>query len=165
MNLRGEKFSCSTEAFFGAALRQLRLAHGLSQSELGRRLGVSLQQVQKYESGANRMAASTILRAAEILGVEVAALFAGATAAVARSARASKARGKSFLVIPLLLAPRAKARETELIEVARNYQAIKSASERVLVRKLLKRLSADPQGAGKGVAMTDIGEGKACNVR
>lgn len=131
-------------------MRQLRQACGLNQTELGRRLGVSLQQVQKYESGANRMAASTILRAAEILGVDVAALFAGATAAVARSPRASKARGKSFLVIPLLPAARSKARETELIEVAKNYQAIKSASERVLVRKLLRRLSADAQGAGRG---------------
>lgn len=138
------------EESLGAALRQLRQACGLNQSELGRRLGVSLQQVQKYESGANRMAASTVLRAAEILGVDVAALFAGATAAVARSARGSKARGKSFLVIPLLSAARSKARETELIEVARTYQAIKSASERVLFRKLLKRLSADPQGAGRG---------------
>lgn len=131
-------------------MRQLRQSRQLTQTEVGRRLGVSLQQVQKYESGANRMAASTILRAAEILGVDVAALFAGATAAVARSPHASKARGKSFLVVSLLSTVRSKARETELIEVARNYQAIKSASERVLVRKLLKRLSADPQGAGRG---------------
>lgn len=124
----------------------------MNQTELGRRLGVSLQQIQKYESGANRMAASTVFQAAEILGVEVAALFAGATTSATRSSRATKKQSKPFLVIPLLSGahPTTAAREAELIEVAKNYQAINSASERALVRKLMKRLSLDPQRAGRG---------------
>jgi transcriptional regulator with XRE-family HTH domain len=55
----------------GARLRTRRRQLGLSQSDLAERLGVSFQQVQKYERGANRVAASTLLAAAEALGVTV----------------------------------------------------------------------------------------------
>ena len=42
----------------GARVRQARVAAGLSQSELGAHLGISFQQVQKYEKGKNRVAVS-----------------------------------------------------------------------------------------------------------
>jgi len=60
-----------TELFIGARLRTRRRQLGLSQSELAERLGVSFQQVQKYERGANRVAASTLLIAAQALNVGV----------------------------------------------------------------------------------------------
>ena len=44
---------------------------GLSQSELAEKLGVSFQQVQKYERGANRVAASTLVAAADALAVSI----------------------------------------------------------------------------------------------
>ena len=55
----------------GARLRTRRRQLGLSQSDLSERLGVSFQQVQKYERGANRVAASTLLAAAQALNVSV----------------------------------------------------------------------------------------------
>lgn len=55
----------------GARLRTRRRQLGLSQSELAERLGVSFQQVQKYERGANRVAASTLLAAAQGLNVSI----------------------------------------------------------------------------------------------
>jgi transcriptional regulator with XRE-family HTH domain len=60
-----------TELFIGARLRTRRRQLGLSQSDLAERLGVSFQQVQKYERGANRVAASTLLVAAGVLGTSV----------------------------------------------------------------------------------------------
>lgn len=51
----------------GARLRARRRELGLSQSDLARKLGVSFQQVQKYESGANRISASTLIAAARAL--------------------------------------------------------------------------------------------------
>ncbi|CAN5889563.1 hypothetical protein BH11PSE1_BH11PSE1_10590 [soil metagenome] len=51
----------------GMRLRLRRKAIGVSQSVLADRLGVSFQQVQKYERGANRISASTLIRAAEAL--------------------------------------------------------------------------------------------------
>ena len=60
-----------TELFIGARLRTRRRQLGLSQSDLAERLGVSFQQVQKYERGANRVAASTLLVAARVLETSV----------------------------------------------------------------------------------------------
>jgi transcriptional regulator with XRE-family HTH domain len=59
------------EQAIGARMRARRRQLGLSQSELAEKLGVSFQQVQKYERGANRVAASTLVTAAEALGVTV----------------------------------------------------------------------------------------------
>ena len=59
------------ELAIGARIRTRRRQLGLSQSDLAGRLGVSFQQVQKYERGANRVAASTLLAAAQALGVTI----------------------------------------------------------------------------------------------
>ncbi|HEY3947619.1 helix-turn-helix transcriptional regulator [Phenylobacterium sp.] len=64
--------SVQTELFIGARLRTRRRQLGLSQSDLAERLGVSFQQVQKYERGANRVAASTLLVAAQVLNTSIA---------------------------------------------------------------------------------------------
>jgi len=53
----------------GSLIRSLRSAHKLSQTELGDRIGVSFQQVQKYERGANRVSASTLVLIANAFGV------------------------------------------------------------------------------------------------
>lgn len=52
----------------GARLRALRMRAGMTQQELGRAIGVTFQQIQKYETGANRMAVSTLLRICDALG-------------------------------------------------------------------------------------------------
>src|ERR1700712_5176962 len=53
----------------GQRIRARRLWLGLSQSELGAALGLSFQQVQKYERGANRVSAAVLVRIAERLAV------------------------------------------------------------------------------------------------
>lgn len=47
----------------------------MTQAELGRSLGVTFQQIQKYERGFNRLSASTLWKAAEILGISCGTLF------------------------------------------------------------------------------------------
>ncbi|WP_135505142.1 helix-turn-helix domain-containing protein [Roseovarius aestuariivivens] len=59
----------------GARIRTFRKALGLSQKDLAERIGVTFQQVQKYESGTNRIAASRLWRIADTLGVSVVRLF------------------------------------------------------------------------------------------
>lgn len=49
---------------------------GLNQKRLGQAIGVTFQQVQKYENGTNRVAASTLCRVAEALTCDVADFFA-----------------------------------------------------------------------------------------
>ncbi len=63
------------EAAFGARLRAARIAARMSQTKLGEALGVSFQQVQKYENGKDRVAASTLQAIAAALGVHPGAFF------------------------------------------------------------------------------------------
>ncbi len=60
------------ELSMGARMRTRRRQLGLSQSDLADQLGVSFQQVQKYERGANRVAASTLVAASHALSTTVA---------------------------------------------------------------------------------------------
>lgn len=52
-----------------------RMLVGLSQEKLGERLGLTFQQVQKYEKGSNRVSASRLYQMAQILGVPVQFFF------------------------------------------------------------------------------------------
>jgi len=63
------------DALVGRNVRTFRLEKGLSQAELGKHLGVTLQQIQKYETGLNRVGASRLTQIAEALGVPLATLF------------------------------------------------------------------------------------------
>jgi transcriptional regulator with XRE-family HTH domain len=59
----------------GAVLRAQRALRGLTQKQLGGGIGCTHQQVQKYEDGRNRMAASTLYRSACVLQMPVTAFF------------------------------------------------------------------------------------------
>ncbi|MEM6259411.1 MAG: helix-turn-helix transcriptional regulator [Planctomycetota bacterium] len=53
----------------GQNLRAIRRMNRLTQTELGRAVGVTFQQIQKYERGTNRLPASRLVQLAELLGV------------------------------------------------------------------------------------------------
>jgi len=61
----------------GERLRGLRQDTGLSQAELGAAIGVSFQQIQKYEAGKNRVAVSTLVALADHLGISPAQFLKG----------------------------------------------------------------------------------------
>lgn len=64
----------------GARLRLRRMQLGLSQSTLGEKIGVTFQQVQKYERGNNRIGASRLWAISEVLSVPVEWFFEGLVA-------------------------------------------------------------------------------------
>jgi len=64
-----------TDAYVGQRLRELRGSAGLSQEELAKAVGVTFQQVQKYESGGNRIAAGRLFQFSVALGVPVSTFF------------------------------------------------------------------------------------------
>ncbi len=64
----------------GARVRMRRVLVGLSQEKLGDALGITFQQIQKYEKGTNRIGASRLQEASKILGVPVNFFFEGAQA-------------------------------------------------------------------------------------
>ena len=77
----------------GEAIRVHRLIAGMSQSDLGRRLGVSFQQIQKYEKGQNRVGAGRLSQIARIFDIPIGALFgANANTSAGRSRAAAPAR-------------------------------------------------------------------------
>ncbi len=61
----------------GMRLRLLRLNHKMSQTELGDKVGVTFQQIQKYERGANRIGASRLWKLCEIFEAEPNFFFDG----------------------------------------------------------------------------------------
>ncbi len=66
-----------TDVHIGRKVRERRVALGWSQSDLADRLGISFQQVQKYESGANRISGSRIWDIANVLQTPVSTFFEG----------------------------------------------------------------------------------------
>lgn len=64
----------ATDAAIGRRIAARRKAAGISQSELGDALGVTFQQIQKYEKGINRVAASSLIVLARKLGTTAYAL-------------------------------------------------------------------------------------------
>lgn len=73
----GSKRPGPIDAVVGRTIRALRLSKGISQSTLGRRLGVSFQQIQKYENGTNRIGAGRLAQIAVAFDVPVEALLQG----------------------------------------------------------------------------------------
>jgi transcriptional regulator with XRE-family HTH domain len=73
----GSKRAGPIDAVVGRTIRVLRLSKGISQGALGRRLGVSFQQVQKYENGTNRVGSGRLFQIAAILGLHVSTFFKG----------------------------------------------------------------------------------------
>ncbi|NJL08628.1 MAG: helix-turn-helix transcriptional regulator [Methylacidiphilales bacterium] len=62
----------------GARVRMRRMMVGMSQERLGDSLGITFQQVQKYEKGTNRVGASRLQQISKTLGVPVSFFFEGA---------------------------------------------------------------------------------------
>lgn len=71
----GPRSPNSIDRLVGQNLRRLRLDAGLTLQEVAARIGLSHQQLQKYETGANRLSAGLLPGVAEALGTDVAGLF------------------------------------------------------------------------------------------
>jgi transcriptional regulator with XRE-family HTH domain len=63
------------DAYIGARMRERRLALSISQNQLGKDLGVSFQQIQKYESGQNRVSAARLFDICKALNVSLSSMF------------------------------------------------------------------------------------------
>src|SRR6201986_4924191 len=72
---RPEAVADPVDVAVGARIRLLRKVRGLSQQALAEAAGVTFQQIQKYERGANRVSASMLSRIAAALDTPVAEMF------------------------------------------------------------------------------------------
>jgi len=72
-------------------IRSRRRAKEMSQDHLGQQLGVSFQQIQKYEKGTNRLSAARLYEICQVFGVPIASMFED----IPRSASTSKKNGST----------------------------------------------------------------------
>ena len=63
------------DEYVARQIRAYRKQLGLSQADLAEKLGISFQQIQKYEKGANRVSAGRLFKLAKLFGIPIAALY------------------------------------------------------------------------------------------
>jgi len=95
------KASNAIDAHVGSRVRMRRMMLGMSQEKLGDALGLTFQQVQKYEKGTNRMGASRLQQAADILGVAVHSFSKEQWAALSNRTVALRRQPTSTILSPL----------------------------------------------------------------
>jgi transcriptional regulator with XRE-family HTH domain len=78
------KVPTETDVYVGKRIRMRRMEQGMSQEALGNALGLTFQQVQKYEKGTNRVGASRLQQMSNTLEVPVAWFFEGAPGATGK---------------------------------------------------------------------------------
>lgn len=84
----------------GSRVRMRRTLIGMSQEKLGDALGLTFQQVQKYEKGTNRIGASRLHQIASILGVDVEFFFDGLPSAQTGTGAEARVPMTQFLTLP-----------------------------------------------------------------
>ncbi len=104
----------------GKRIRQRRWLVGMTQQELGDAVGIKFQQIQKYETGANRVSASRLWEIADALDVQVTFFFDG----LSPKANQSEAAGRTI--------PADMAEDREAVELVRAYYAIPEHQRRRL---------------------------------
>lgn len=107
----------------GKRIRQRRWLTGMTQQALAERVGIKFQQIQKYETGANRVSASRLWDIADALGVEVAFFFEG----LQEDETAAHAAQDKESALPLDLLS-----DKEAMDLVRSYYAIPENQRRRL---------------------------------
>lgn len=119
----------------GNRVRMRRMLVGLSQERLGERLGLTFQQIQKYEKGANRIGAGRLFQISRILGVPIAFFYEGLPEAEDEEGRApSGASDGASFDLGLLST-------SEAMNLNTAYFGIRDASIRKRILDLIKEVS------------------------
>jgi transcriptional regulator with XRE-family HTH domain len=116
----------------GSRVRTQRRALGLSQEKLGTALGLTFQQVQKYEKGTNRVGASRLQHLARILQVPIGHFFEGAPGQLKAKGNAPSSAFVSDFVT-----------STEGLTLAKAFIQIKDAKVRHHIVKLVGEIAGD----------------------
>ena len=127
----------------GARLRVRRTLLGMTQTSLGEAIGLTFQQLQKYENGTNRVSASRLFDLSRVLDVPIAHFFDDMPTAVAASSPANKKRGRAKK--PPSHEPDPVARR-ETIQLVRAYNKIRDPEIRKHLFEMTKTLGARSSG-------------------
>lgn len=138
--MNDERAANAVDRRLGQRVRTRRLEISMSQERLAELLGVTFQQVQKYEKGVNRIAASRLFDISAALDMPVARFFEGLT-----SARLGPgvAEADDNYIHDALATPEG----AQLIAL---FASIKNSKVRRRVVELVKALSDDPEATKRG---------------
>lgn len=127
----------------GGRLRLRRTLMGMSQEKLGEAVGLTFQQIQKYEKGANRIGASRLFQFARILDVPPSFFFdempAGPPSSAVGRLDGLAEDAEGFVHDPVI--------KRETLELARAYYRIADPQVRKRVFELIKAVADTDQGA------------------
>ncbi len=135
--IRGTVIPNPVDVHVGARLRQRRTLLGMTQTSLGEAIGLTFQQMQKYERGRNRISASRLFYLSGVLDVPVPYFFEDMPSEVAACSPA-KTRGRAKK--PPSYKPDPMARR-ETLELVRAYYKIKDPPVRKRLREIAKALA------------------------
>ena len=136
--MSNERSSTAIDAYVGRRLKQRREELGLSQEKLADFLGISFQQVQKYERGFNRVGASRLFQIGEALGVPTAFFFEGIEPKNRGGLHEDKDSIDPLSVATLLSAPGA-------MELLTEYAKVDSAAQRKKIVELVRLLANESE--------------------
>ncbi len=135
---RGTGIPNPVDVHVGARLRQRRTLLGMNQTKLGSAIGLTFQQVQKYERGSNRISASRLFALTRVFDVPIEFFFDDMPTAVAAT---SPALGGGKAKKPPSYEPDPMARR-ETLELVRAYYKIKDTDVRKRLSAMVKALGA-----------------------
>ena len=131
----------------GSRVRLRRTLLGMSQEKLGTAVGLTFQQIQKYERGANRIGSSRLFQFAQVLDVPVSFFFDDMPEEIARSQPgASLNASESF--------QQDQFARRETLELVRAYYKIRNPNVRKRVFELTKAVAGVSPGAGETLEET-----------
>ncbi|WP_445502642.1 helix-turn-helix domain-containing protein [Microvirga sp. G4-2] len=131
-----KKSTSSIDKEIGTRVRMRRISIGMSQEKLGEMLGLTFQQVQKYEKGMNRISVGRLVDIAKILGVDIHFFFNGIKSGKTEPGFAEE-EAPPYLV-DVMSTP-------EGLQLIRTFTSIKSAKVRKSIVQLVTSLAAQDE--------------------
>ena len=113
---------------------------GVTQQNLAQNIGVTVQQIQKYESGSNRISAARLLRMTEIIGVPISVFFQG----ISSSPQPSPDNGAAA-VAPAAADAELGPEHRHEVELVRSFRRIRDGEVRQWALNLLRTLASRPE--------------------
>ena len=135
---RGSTAYNPIDVHVGARLRARRTLLGMSQMVLGDAMGITFQQLQKYETGANRISASRLYELSKLLDVDISYFFDEMGQAIVSESPARLSRQKSKRSPQKPPKSEDPLHKRETLEFVRAYYRIKDPKIRGHIRKLIQ---------------------------
>jgi transcriptional regulator with XRE-family HTH domain len=128
--LKTKSLQNSLDAYIGKRVKARRFFLGISQEKLGSYLGITFQQIQKYEKGVNRISASTLYNIANILAVDISYFIEGY--------RQAPSLGEESEPVYKM----DQARKKEMAELLRSFQKVTNPIIRKKILDLIKSIAS-----------------------